>query len=638
MKRMGWLVIPALLLTVAALRGRAADRFDLKLPADRQIVHVLNRLTFGATSEDVDRVRRVGIDAWIDQQLHPERVTENPALDAKLRELQTLDMPTWQILQKYPAVPAALTVQLPSMVALNALTLQQRNILMSCSVDERRVMLEALDPNTRALVLAASPPPALEGQPQDLLQEGAAARQAEREARQKELRRLMPPLNDVLSQEQIRTITTGTIDEKLALLNSFDAEKRRQVVRALPPQAYANLPALRREVMAASQPQNFVNSELVEHKLLRALYSNRQLEEVLVDFWMNHFNVFNGKGQDRVLLTGFERDAIRPHVLGHFKDLLLATARHPAMLFYLDNWQSQAPRDDLPFPAGVRRPGLNENYGREILELHTLGVDGGYTQDDVIAVARAFTGWTIYDPQKFGEYQFNPGVHDRREKTVLGHTIPAMGAEQDGLTVIDILAHHPSTAKFISRKLAKRFVSDDPPQALVDRMAATFMASDGDLRAVLQTLFKSPEFLSEGAWQAKLKSPLEMVVSSVRAMNADVVDTSALAQRIADLGEPLYGKIDPSGYADTSDAWTSTATVMGRINFASALAAGQVPGVKVDVSRFNFKDVATVARTLLSRPASASTLSAIGQGVQGTEATPSLLAGLVIGSPDFQRR
>src|SRR6185436_4601290 len=211
------------------------------------------------------------------------------------------------------------------------------------------------------------------------------------------------------------------------------------------PQSRMDVPEFRREALAASQPQQFVNAELVEQKLYRALYSNRQLEEVLVDFWMNHFNVFNGKGPDRVLLTSFERDAIRPYVFGRFKDMLLATARHPAMLYYLDNWQSQVLRDDLPQPAGLRRPGLNENYGRELMELHTLGVDGGYTQDDVIAVARAFTGWTIYDTNRFAEFQFNPAWHDRKEKIVLGHTIPAMGAEQDGLQVLDILAHHPST-------------------------------------------------------------------------------------------------------------------------------------------------------------------------------------------------
>src|SRR5205823_4898395 len=264
------------------------------------------------------------------------------------------------------------------------------------------------------------------------VQEATNARKAEQEDRQKELRRLMPPLNELLTAEQMVTVNRGTPEQKLALVNSFDADKRKQVVRALPPQAFTDLRALRREAMAANQPQQFVQSELIEQKLYRAVYSSRQLEEVLIDFWMNHFNVFNGKGQDRVLLTSFERDAIRPHVFGHFKDMLLATARHPAMLFYLDNWQSQAPRDDLPPPpaaavGALRRPGLNENYGRELMELHTMGVDGGYTQADVIALARAFTGWTIFDLNKYAEFWFNPGMHDRKEKVVLGHRIPAGG-------------------------------------------------------------------------------------------------------------------------------------------------------------------------------------------------------------------
>jgi len=272
------------------------------------------------------------------------------------------------------------------------------------------------------------------------------------------------------------------------------------------------------------------------------------------------------------------------------------------------------------------------------MELHTLGVDGGYTQDDVIAVARAFTGWTIYDPQKFAEFQFNPAVHDRKEKVVLGHTIPAMGGEQDGVQVIEILARHPSTAKFISRKLAQRFVADNPPQPLVDRMAAAFIRTDGDLRAVLQTMFSSPEFVSTDAWRGKLKSPLEMVVSAVRALNANVTDTFALAQRIADLGEPLYGKLEPTGYPNTGEAWTNTAGVLGRINFAAALVNGQVPGLKVDLSRLNPRNPGAVARELLNVDLSPSMLAAIEKGIQGNDANPSTLATLVIGSPDFQRR
>jgi uncharacterized protein (DUF1800 family) len=639
MKRFGWLVsVSTLLVTTVVALGQASERFHQTLPADKQIIHALNRLTFGPRPGGVDQVRRIGLDKWIDLQLHPDRIAENPVLDAKLRPLETLQLRTWQILEKYPPVPAALMVKPPSAVAFSSLPQQQTVRLMSGSVEERRTTLASLDANTRRLVLAGAPPQVLDGLPDDLQQEAVIARKAEQEERQKELRRLMPPLNELLTPDQIRTANRATREEKLALLDSFDADKRKQILRALPLQALADLPELRREAMAANQPQQFVNAELIEHKLYRAIYSNRQLEEVLVDFWMNHFNVFNGKGPDRALLTSFERDAIRPHVFGHFKDMLLATARHPAMLFYLDNWQSQAPREDIPIPPGVRRAGLNENYGRELMELHTLGVDGGYTQDDVIAVARAFTGWTIYDLQKFAEFQFNPAVHDRKEKVVLGHTIPAMGGEQDALQVIEILAHHPSTAKFISRKLAQRFVADDPPQPLVDRMTATFIRTDGDLRAVLQTMFSSPEFVSIGAWRGKLKSPLEMVVSAVRALNADVTDTFALAQRIADLGEPLYGKLEPTGYPNTGEAWTNTAGVMGRINFAAALVNGQVPGVKVDVSGLNPQSPATVSRALLNVAPSPSMLAAIERGMQGKDANPSTLATLVIGSPDFQRR
>jgi len=358
----------------------------------------------------------------------------------------------------------------------------------------------------------------------------------------------------------------------------------------------------------------------------------------LVDFWMNHFNVFNGKGPGRLLLTSYERDAIRPYIFGHFKDMLLATARHPAMLFYLDNWQSQSPPDNVFTSPGSRRPGINENYARELMELHTLGVNGGYTQQDVVAVARAFTGWTIFDQPKYAEFQFNSPFHDRKEKIILGHTLPAGRGEQDGLDVIDILAHHPSTAKFISKKLAQRFVADDPPPPLIDRMAATFTKTDGDLRAVLQTMFASPEFLSEGAWRSKVKSPLEMIVSAMRALNADVTDAFVLAQRIGDLGQPLYGKLEPTGYPNTGETWTNTSGLLGRINFATALSAGQISGLKFDISRFNFKDGATVAGLLLGTSASPSTLTAIEKGIQEKGASPSLLISLVLSSPEFQRR
>jgi uncharacterized protein (DUF1800 family) len=632
-------VIAVLLVSAWTVCASASDRFTEKLPADKQALHVLNRLTFGVRAADLADVKRVGIEKWIDLQLHPERIPENPELAARLNTLATLQLPTWRILEKYPLTPLMFRIESP----LQSLTpLQSCKLLNGAPPDERRSVIDALSPDLRRQLLANGPRQALDGL-SDLQQEATAARQVEQQARQLEIRKLMPPLNELLTPEQTRVAFSGADAERLALFMSLDDEKRAQVLRALGPQALVRFPDLRRQAMAAAQPANYVNQELIENKLSRALYSNRQLEEVLVDFWMNHFNVFNGKAQERQLLTSFERDAIRPNVLGKFRDLLLATARHPAMLLYLDNWQSQVPRDDIRPPIGpnglpLPRPGLNENYGRELLELHTLGVDGGYTQQDVVAVARAFSGWTIYDVARYAEFQFNPATHDRKEKVVLGHTLPAGRGEQDALDVIDILARHPSTAKFISKKLAQRFVADAPPAPLIDRMAATFTRTDGDIRAVLQTLFASPEFLSEGAWRAKFKSPLEVVISAARAMNAEVTDTYQLAQRIADLGEPLYGKVEPTGYPNTGESWTNSAGILGRIDFAAALTAGQIAGVRVDVSRFNFKQPAVVAADLLGSPPSAATLTAIEKGVEHKEAAPSTLASLIIGSPDFQSR
>src|SRR5881628_3201473 len=308
MKRLGFLFALSLLVVAVAFAGNATGRFDQKLSADKQIVHVLNRLTFGPRQGDAEQVRRLGVQKWIDLQLHPDRVQENPVLDSKLGPLETLKLAMWQIQEKYsPATPGRV-IRPPA--AQSILTPQQFNRLMNCSVEDRRTLLTPLRPEDRRVVLANVPPQVLEGLPEDWVQEAAKARQAEQEARQKEFRRLMPPLTDLLSPEEVRAAQRGTREEKMALLNSLDSEKRRQVLRALPPEALSDLPDLRREAMGIRQPQELVNSDLIENKLYRAIYSNRQLEEVLADFWMNHFNVFNGKGQDRVLLTSFERDAI----------------------------------------------------------------------------------------------------------------------------------------------------------------------------------------------------------------------------------------------------------------------------------------------------------------------------------------
>lgn len=347
---------------------------------------------------------------------------------------------------------------------------------------------------------------------------------------------------------------------------------------------FRSTPEQRREALKQFAPQQVIAYDLNEAKLLRAVMSERQLEEVLTDFWFNHFNVYYDKGADRWLTTSYERDAIRPHVMGKFSDLVRATASHPAMLFYLDNWQSMSPdagKQLERFTRGkVKGRGLNENYGRELLELHTLGVDGGYSQQDVIEAARCFTGWTLRNPQGGASFHFDERMHDKGEKTVLGVKIPAGGGKEDGMRVIEIVSRHPSTARYIARRLAQRFVADEPPNSLVLRLAEVFTKTDGDLKAVYRALFASREFLSQGAYKAKMKSPLEYVASAVRATGAEIGTTAALAQQIAEMGQPLYRKVEPTGYSNSGEEWTSTSGLLARLNFATAMKQNKVPGLK----------------------------------------------------------
>src|SRR5208283_2075074 len=323
---------------------------------------------------------------------------------------------------------------------------------------------------------------------------------------------------DLPPDERMREILQMSPEDRQALATTTKGAKADALLEGMSPQQ-------RETVMALNNPGQVVVQELTQAKLLRAIYSERQLDEVMTDFWFNHFNVFLNKGEDRYLLTSYERDAIRPHVLGKFEDLLVATAKSPAMLFYLDNWLSVGPDSDIalgiaPHPHNRRRygpgqqsrprgklkarqaSGLNENYGRELMELHTLSVNGGYSQKDVTEVAKVFTGWTIEQPIKGGDFSFEPRMHEPGDKIVLGHRIKQNG-EKEGLEVLHLLAHNPQTAHFLSQKLAMRFVSDDPPAALVDRMTKTFLKKDGDIREVLRTMFKSPEFWSPEAYRAK---------------------------------------------------------------------------------------------------------------------------------------
>ena len=517
------------------------------LTPDQQILHALNRLGYGPRPGDVERVRRIGVGAWIEAQLNPSDLAD-PAVEQSLPAYPVLARSAADLVREYPQ---------PS-----------------------------------------------------------------------------PQVRQQLASGQM---------------------SRQSVVEMYPPE--------RRPAVITAQMQ--------AARITRAVLSERQLEEVLVDFWFNHFNVYAQKGAVRWMLPAYEREAIRPHVLGRFRDLVLATARHPAMLFYLDNWLST--RADLTISRGPnagRRAGLNENYARELMELHTLGVDGGYTQQDVVEVARCFTGWTIDRPQQGGGFVFRTVAHDRGEKRVLGQVIPAGGGRDDGEKVIDILVRHPATARFIATKLARRFVSDDPPPALVERAAATFQRTDGSIRAVLLTIFTSPEFWSAEAYRAKIKTPLEVVASAVRTLDGRVGAGPAgrdgsgdggmvLAREVARLGEPLYEAQPPTGYPDRAESWVNTGALLARMNFALGLAHNRLRGTRVDlagaVAGADRGQPAQVLDRLLvavlhgeASPETRAVLAAELDSPEITRVTPydrvakdtdvEKLAALVLGSPEFQRR
>lgn len=656
-------IAAALAATVLPCSGQAADPFEQKLSPDRQIVQALNRLTFGARPGDIEAVRHAGLTKWMEQQLHPDQIPENPVLEERLAPLKSLQMPVSEVIAKYsPDQGMGMMMASDSPFAvLNKLPQSVRSKIMNGTAEERTAALDAMDEELRGKVLAALPDNVAQYTPK-YKDEAEKARKALQDERRAQNRRRFPQLADLLGAGEIADARSGERDRVLAVVNQLDPDKRVDVVGMLPPKSQAFFPEYRRESEFKRAPRLAASNDLKEARIYRAVYSNRQLEEVLVDYWFNHFNVDAtknvGMAQNlgHLLIGSYERDAIRPHVLGHFKDLLLATARHPAMLYYLDNWESVAPDsfDVGPFaprrgivngvpnsiiPNGFQRlsHGLNENYGREVMELHTLGVKGGYTQADVIAVARCFTGWTVRTPED-PEFVFAPFMHDFGEKTVLGHKIPAGGGEQDGLKVIDILAHHPSTAKFISLGLARHFVADNPPPALVERMAQTFLKTDGDLRAVMETMFRSPEFFSEGAWKARVKSPLELTAGAIRALGGEMTDAWSTLNGISEMGEALYAKMEPTGYPDAAETWLGATAAIARMNFAAGVALGEVPGVSVDLSRWQGMDIPSIAKALLGHDASEQTLDAIAAGLEGKNPSPAVVASLVLGSPDFERR
>ena len=433
-------------------------------------------------------------------------------------------------------------------------------------------------------------------------------------------------------EEQLRPekISDSLVDEKLAGLKTMRLSSRELIELYPPPRQQAG----QQEMMGQQQMQGprTVILELQQARLLRSVYSQRQLYETMVDFWSNHFNVFSAKGADRWLTTAYDRDSIRPHALGKFRDLLLATAQSPAMLFYLDNWLSANPNAPAARMGGPnnRRRGLNENYARELMELHTLGVDGGYTQRDVQEVARCLTGWTIRQPRGEGSFYFEPRIHDTGEKVVLGNRIPSGGGVEDGLRVIDLLAQHPSTARFVSLKLARRFIADDPPPSLVNKAAEAFNKSSGDIPTVLRALIDSPEFYSPDIYQAKVKKPLEFVASALRTTGAEVQLSHQLLRYLGRMGEPLFLAQPPTGHPDVAASWTSPDMLLTRMNFATDLITNRIPGSRVRLEALGDKDA--FARLIAPDSLSTATRSAVAE-VEGSQAITLLMA-----APEFQRR
>src|SRR6266446_5812962 len=611
-----------------------------ELSPDEAILHALNRLAYGPRPGDVERVRQMGLAKWIEEQLNPGSI-DDKALEARLQNYPTLRLSTAKLIDEYPQPKQA--------AKLAGLTKQE---FKAQEAEKRRADAAA---ETVAGDMRQAPAGGDGEAPQQNVEDAPA------------------------KQEMTDTPAPMKMDQPRGNLATNGGGARTALGGGDPnnvPRAVAD---------DSKRPQRIV-AELGMAKVTRAIYSNRQLQQVMDDFWFNHFNVFAGKGEDRYYLTSYERDVIQPHALGKFKDLLTATAKSPAMLFYLDNFLSADPkaaqrlaaeramrqqgrrgRFGGPWPprpaanpqqaAKKNERGLNENYGRELMELHTLGVDGGYTQKDVTEVARCFTGWTMDKPRQYADFKFDERLHDPGPKYVLGKKIHA-GGMKDGEQVIELLVHHPSAAKFISTKLARRFVSDNPPPSLVNRMAETFKSSDGDIRAVLKTMIWSPEFWSRDAYRAKIKTPFELVVSAARATGSDVDSPLPLVQWIGRIGEPLYQCQPPTGYADKAEAWVNTGALLNRLNYSLALAGNKMRGTRTDVTSLLGMDSSADAKVALDRAvqvflgghAAPTTVETLQKQLENPQVLQAKLddpqkqvdlgvvAGLVLGAPEFQRR
>lgn len=622
--------LPALAAASANNKKKNADPALKGLPitelnADEAIQHALNRLAYGPRPGDVERIRQMGLAKWIDQQLNPKSIDDH-AVEARLGVYPTLSMTTAQLMAEYPNPKQAVKQaeqpkQPPTQMEVAQTQADSAITAMAHEMDsESGGGNAATESNGTMAATAPSDTPSP--------------------------MKLNPPTRGTGKRDPL-----GMDPNAVPRALSDDSKRPARVVE-----------------------------ELAMAKMTRAIYSERQLQQVMDDFWLNHFNVFAGKGEVKWYLTSYERDVIQPNSLGKFKDLLTATAKSPAMLFYLDNFLSADPnaaqrlameramRQQMrrgpyaypprPQPAQNKKQqrGLNENYGRELMELHTLGVDGGYTQKDVTEVARCFTGWTIEKPREIAQFKFDDKLHDPDPKVVLGKKIHA-GGMKDGEQVLDLLAKNPNTAKFISTKLARRFVSDSPLPALVERMTKSFEKSGGDIREVMRTMIYSPEFWSRDAYRAKVKTPYELVVSSVRGLGTDVDTPMPLVQWVGRIGEPLYQCQPPTGYSDKAETWVNSGALLNRLNFSLALAGNKVRGSRSDLAALLGTESGSAPKAILDRvvqvflgeagPGTVDTLQKQLDNPQISQAKLDdpvkqvdlgVLTGLVLGAPEFQRR
>jgi uncharacterized protein (DUF1800 family) len=697
------LVSVGLACSVPPLLADKNDKDKDKLPSGagnhmserRRALHALNRLTFGPRAGDLQRVMAIGVDKWIELQLHPDKIDDS-ALNARLEPFRTLRMNAKELAENFPDGQEINQVingksPMPSDAALR--------MVYQVQIDrqqEKKERLQEVGKNTNSAAdlarnVAVANPQSVTAESANATADNSAGvkpapaaklmPEDEQQARRREEQLYadldVQQLTSLPADQRFKNVLSMSATAQLAIADSLRGGKGQELLEGLPPRQKETL-------LAMNNPAGVVTGELAQAKLLRATYSARQLEQVMTDFWFNHFNVFMEKGVERLLVTSYERDVIRPHALGKFEDLLVAAAKSPAMLFYLDNWLSVGPDSaqamgiplhpsarryapPRPRPNQGKRPsGLNENYGRELLELHTLSVSGGYSQRDVTEVAKVFTGWTIDKPYQGGGFKFDPRMHEPGPKSVLGHRIKPQG-EGEGLEVLHRLATSPQTAHFISLKLAERFVSDDPPPGLVDRMTKTFLKKKGDIREVLTVLFHSPEFWNDGAYRAKVKTPLEFVVSAVRATGAEVDDALPLIRQLNNMGMALYGAQPPTGYSMKAETWVSSSALLNRMNFALALTSDKIKAVKVDVGQLAGSSprdsnlaLTTLENSLLAGDVSKQTHDSItaqidAAAMNGAQQKQdksgarkpvdasrppdvSTIAGLLLGSPEFQRR